>query len=146
MKKIILILLCFFCFSLPCLSANLLQQQDELRFAQKTAKEPLPTSYGKDYLIREDYFIYKNGGESTYGLILYFMKEAKNKNNLTDYQYLNLAKTKIETIVKLKNNDIDNNMRLNAVNKKIVIDDADYKKLSQDTKDLLNMVNYLMFE
>lgn len=148
MKKF-LILILFLLTVNPIFAGNLLQQQDELKFIQKVANDPLPTQYGKDYLIREDYYGYWNGKNSGYGYVVNALENI-SKSNIPNkdlnIKYLTLIKTKIETIVKLQNNTIDNNMRINAVNKKIIIDDEDYKKLSSDVRELIIMLNYLMFD
>ena len=149
MKKIIILILCLFMLSIPCFAGNLLQQQDELKFVQKVANDPLPTQYGKDYLIREDYYGYLNGKNSGYGYVVNTLEEISKSdipNKDLNIKYLTLLKTKIETIVKLQNNNIDNNMRLNAVRQKIIIDDEDYKKLSAKVRDLIIMLNYAMLD
>lgn len=149
MKKSIILVVSLVVLISPCFAGNLLQQQDELKFIQKVANDPLPTQYGKDYLIREDYYGYWNGKDSLYGEIvntLDDMSKTNIPNKELNIKYLTLLKTKIETIVKLQNNSIDNNMRLNAARQKIIINDDDYKKLSSDVKDLIIMLNYLMFE
>lgn len=148
MKKIIIFIL-FLLIVNPVLAGNILQQQDELKFVQKVANDPLPTQYGKDYLIREDYYGYLNGKNSGYGYVVNTLEDI-SKSNIPNkdlnIKYLTLMKTKIETIVKLQNNNIDNNMRLNAVRQKIIIDDEDYKKLSAEVRDLIIMLNYAMFD
>ncbi len=146
MKKFFIFLVSLFCLTTPAIAGNVLQQQDEVKFVQKVANKPLPNHYGKDYLIREDYYTYFNGGESTYGLLLYYIDEAKKNKNVVDLKYLNLAKSKIETVAKLQNNDIDSRMRINSINKKVIIEDTDYQKLSKDVKDLITMINFLMLE
>lgn len=146
MKNIVILLISLFCLASPVFASNVLQQQDELKFVQEKANNPLPTQYGKNYLIREDYYGYLQGKESTYGLLLYYIDEAKKHKNAVDLKYLNLTKSKIDTIVKLQNNDIDGQMRLNAVNKKIIIEDNEYQKLSKEIKDIITMINFLMFE
>ena len=59
---------------------------------------------------------------------------------------INPIKNKIDTIVKIQNISIDNNLRLKAVNKKIIIEDNDYKKLSKETKELITGFNVILFE
>lgn len=148
MKRIILTILLLF-LALPGFAGNILQQQDELKFVQKVANDPLPTHYGKDYLIREDYYGYWNGKNSGYGYVvntLEYISKSDIPNKELNIKYLTLLKTKIETIVKLQNNSIDHNMRLNATRQKIIIDDEDYKKLSSDVRHLIIMLNYLMFD
>ena len=148
MKRIIITILILF-LALPCFAGNLLQQQDELQFVQKVANDPLPTKYGKDYLIREDYYGYWNGKNSGYGYVVNTLEDISKSdipNKDLNIKYLTLLKTKIETIVKLQNNNIDNNMRLNAARQKIIIDDDDYKKLSSDVRNLIIMLNYSMFD
>ena len=148
MKRIILTILVLF-LALPCFAGNLLQQQDEINFIQKVANDPLPTQYGKDYLIREDYYGYWNGKDSLYGEIVNTLDDI-SKTNISNkdlnIKYLTLIKTKIETIVKLQNNTIDNNMRLNAARQKIIIDDEDYKKLIKDVQRLIIMSNFALFD
>ena len=149
MKKNIILLISLFCLISPCFAGNLLQQQDEINFIQKVANDPLPTQYGKDYLIREDYYGYLNGKNSGYGYVVNTLEDISKSNIPNKYlniKYLTLLKTKIETIVKLQNNSIDHNMRLNATRQKIIIDDEDYKKLSSDVRHLIIMLNYLMFD
>lgn len=147
--KLFVLSLCLLMLSIPSLAGNLLQQQDELQFVQKVANDPLPTQYGKDYLIREDYYGYWNGKNSGYGYVVNTLEDI-SKSDIPDkdlnIKYLTLLKTKIETIVKLQNNSIDDNMRLNAARQKIIIDDEDYKKLSSDVRQLIIMLNYSMFD
>lgn len=146
--KIFVLLLCILSLQVTCFAGNILQQQDELKFVQKVANDPLPTHYGKDYLIREDYYGYLNGKDSLYGEIvntLDDMFKTNIQNKELNIKYLTLLKTKIETIVKLQNNSIDNNMRLNAARQKIIIDDDDYKKLIKEVKELINISNFGLF-
>ena len=148
MKNFLILILSFF-FVLPAFAGNLLQQQDELKFIQEVANDPIPTNYGKDYLIREDYYGYWAGKDSLYGEIVNTLEDLskiKNTNNDINIKYLNLIKNKIEIIVKLQNNSIDKNMRLNAARSKIIVDDTDYKNLSNDVKNLIQMVNLTMFD
>ena len=69
MKKLLVIFLMF--LALPCFAGNLLQQEDEVRFAREIAKaqETFP-NYSKEFLIREDYNGYMNGKDSLYGLVV----------------------------------------------------------------------------
>lgn len=148
MKRIILTILLLF-LALPCFAGNVLQQQDELKFVQKVANDPLPTKYGKDYLIREDYYGYLNGKDSLYGEIVNTLNDISKssiENKDLNIKYLALMKTKIETIVKLQNNNIDNNMRKNAASQKIIVADEDYKKLIKEVKELINISNFSLFD
>lgn len=146
MKRIILTILILF-LALPCFAGNVLQQQDELKFVQKVANDPLPTQYGKDYLIREDYYGYLNGKDSLYGSVVNYLKDL-SKSNLPykdlNIKYLSLLKSKIETIVNLQNNSIDNNMRVNAACQRIIVDDKDYNSLSNTSKELINIYNVIL--
>ena len=146
MKRIILTILILF-LALPCFAGNVLQQQDELKFVQKVANDPLPTQYGKDYLIREDYYGYLNGKDSLYGSVVNYLKDL-SKSNLPykdlNIKYLSLLKSKIETIVNLQNNSIDNNMRVNAACQRIIVDDKDYNSLSNTSKELINAYNVIL--
>ncbi len=147
--KLFVLSLCLFMISIPCFAGNILQQQDELKFVQKFANYPLPIHYGKDYLIREDYYGYFQGKNSGYGYVVNTLEDISKSNvpnKDLNIKYLTLLKTKIETIVKLQNNSIDNNMRRNAASQKIIIEDDDYKKLSSDVRDLIIMLNYSMFD
>lgn len=147
-SRLFILSLCLFMLSNPCFAGNVLQQQDELKFVQKRANDPIPIHYGKDYLIREDYYGYLNGKDSLYGEIvntLDDMSKTNIPNKELNIKYLTLLKTKIETIVKLQNNSIDNNMRLNAARQKIIIDDEDYKKLIKEVKELINISNFGLF-
>lgn len=146
--RLFILSLCLLSLQLNCFAGNVLQQQDELKFIQKVSNDPLPTHYGKDYLIREDYYGYLNGKDSLYGEIvntLDDMSKTNIPNKELNIKYLTLLKTKIETIVKLQNNSIDNNMRLNAARQKIIIDDEDYKKLIKEVKELINISNFGLF-
>ncbi len=147
MKKFIIFIL-FLLIVNPAFAGNVLQQQDEVKFVQKVANKPLPNHYGKDYLIREDYYGYQNGKDSFYGDIVNTLNDI-NKSNIPNKEinmrYLKLLKTKIETIVKLANNNVDNNMRLNTVSAKIIIDDNDYKKLNSAVKEIIHFANFSMF-
>lgn len=146
--KLFILSLCLLSLQLNCFAGNVLQQQDELKFVQKRANDPIPIHYGKDYLIREDYYGYLNGKDSLYGEIvntLDDMSKTNIPNKELNIKYLTLLKTKIETIVKLQNNSIDNNMRLNAARQKIIIDDEDYKKLIKEVKELINISNFGLF-
>lgn len=146
MFKLFVLSLCLFMISIPCFAGNILQQQDELKFVQKFANYPLPIHYGKDYLIREDYYAYWNGKDSFYGHVVNTLEDVTKANiphKDLNINYLKLVKTKIETIVKLQNNTIDNNMRKNAASQKIIIEDDDYKKLSEDTKNIILSANFV---
>ncbi len=147
--KLFVLSLCLFMISIPCFAGNILQQQDELKFIQKVANNPLPTNYGKDYLIREDYYAYWNGKDSFYGHVINTLEDISKSNipnKELNIKYLKLLKNKIETIVKLQNNSIDNNMRKNAASQKIIIEDDDYKKLSEDTKNIILSANFGFFD
>lgn len=140
-KKIILFFVLFY-FINPCLASNLLQQTYETNNAETEVKYPI--SHNKIYLIKEDYYGYMHGKKALYGGILFHIEELKKSNNPDkelNLQYLNLVKTKYEKIILLQNNSIDNNMRLNTLTSKIIIDDADYKRLTTETKDLIQIIN-----
>lgn len=147
--RLFILSLCLFMLSIPCFAGNVLQQQDELKFVQKRANDPIPIHYGKDYLIREDYYGYWNGKNSVYGYVVNTLEDISKSNipnKELNIKYLKLLKNKIETIVKLQNNTIDNNMRKNSASQKIIVDDEDYKNLSTDVQDIIIMCNYAMFD
>ena len=98
--KLFVLSLCLFMISIPCFAGNILQQQDELKFIQKVANNPLPTNYGKDYLIREDYYAYWNGKDSFYGHVINTLEDISKSNipnKELNIKYLKLLKNKIET-------------------------------------------------
>lgn len=147
MKRFLILILSLFCLISPVFAGNVLQQQDELKFVQEKANDPLPTHYGKDYLIREDYYGYWHGKDSLYGSIVNYLADiskSNTQNKNLDIKYLSLLKVKIETIVKLQNNYLDKDMRKNAASQKIIIDDDDYKKLTNTTKELINTFNIIL--
>lgn len=142
--RLFVLSLCLLSLQLNCFAGNVLQQQDELKFVQKRANDPMPTYYGKDYLIREDYYGYHNGKDSLYGMVVNTLEDISTSNipnKEINIKYLKLLKNKVEIIVSLRNNSIDNNIRLNAVNKKIIVDDEDYKKLTPDVKEIITAYN-----
>lgn len=147
--RLFILSLCLLSLQLNCFAGNVLQQQDELKFVQKRANDPIPIHYGKDYLIREDYYGYWNGKNSVYGYVVNTLEDISKSNipnKELNIKYLKLLKNKIETIVKLQNNTIDNNMRKNSASQKIIVDDEDYKNLSTDVQDIIIMCNYAMFD
>lgn len=144
MKKIIVVL-CSLCLALPCLAGNLLQQEDELKFIKKVAKDPIQTYNGKNYLIREDYYGYLNGKNAYYGYIVNGIEDVnKSTNPEINRYYLSLIKNKLDNAIDTKNNDLDNYRRLKFNLSKIIVDDEDYKKLTNETKNLLQMFNYMI--
>lgn len=146
MKKSIILVVSLVVLISPCFAGNLLQQQDELKFIQKVANDPLPTQYGKDYLIREDYYGYWNGKNSGYGAILYELDEQEKSQNINkqiNIKYLKLMKNKIDTYISTQNNYIDNNKRRNIILSKIIINDNEYLKLTENTKLLIYLYNYI---
>ncbi len=150
MKKIIVLLVSLFCLISPAFAGNLLQQQDEVKFVQNLVNKPaFPVTSSKLELIKEDYWVYTQGGDCLYSDLVKNLKKLsanKSSENEINIKYLTLLKNKIDTIVKIQNISIDNNLRLKAVNKKIIIEDNDYKKLSKETKELITGFNVILFE
>lgn len=140
MKKLLVIFLIL--LSLPCFAGNLLQQEDEVRFAREIAKaqEPFP-NYSKQYLVKQDYEAYYNGGDSVYGLVINTTEDISKTNILNkelNLHYLNLAKDKMQIIATTPQNS-----NINPAKSKIVIDDTDYKKLDKEVKNIILIVNIL---
>ncbi len=145
MKNFIVLLLSLFCFIPPAFAGNLLQQTDEIQFVQKTVNNPMPSHYGKIYLLREDYMGYKNGKNAFYGYIVNGLKDVhKSSNSTINKQYLQLIKNKIDSVILITNSDIDYNRRLNFNLSKITVDDTEYKLLSENTKLVIQMYNYIV--
>ncbi len=132
MKKLLVIFLMFFSVTLLC--GNLLQQEDEVRFAREMAKEPA-LNYSKEFLIREDYNGYMNGKNALYGYVVNGIEDAhKFKNPTLNQRYLKLIKNKIDNVLASSGN-INYNLT------RIDIDDTDYEKLSDDTKRTICVFN-----
>ena len=140
--KYFLFIVFFLTFSMPVFSSNILQQEYDIK--NTDAEMAVPLNYDKEYLIKEDYYGYKNGKKSLYGGLVYTIKEVQKSNNqykAVNLRYLNLAKIKYEKIALLQNNDLDKNIRLNAISSKIIIEDEDYKKLTPDVKEIIRILN-----
>ncbi len=132
MKKLLVIFLIL--LSLPCFAGNLLQQEDEVRFAREIAKEPAP-NYSKEFLIRQDYMSYINGKNALYGYVVNGIEDAhKFKNPTLNQRYLKLIKNKIDNVLTASGNVNYNLTRID-------IDDTDYEKLSDDTKRTICVFN-----
>lgn len=129
--------------ALPCFAGNLLQQEDEVRFAREIAKaqETFP-NYSKEFLIREDYNGYMNGKDSLYGLVVNTMEDISKTNILNkelNLHYLKLAKDKLQIIATTPQSS-----NINPAKSKIVIDDTDYKKLDKQVKTVILSVNLVL--
>lgn len=156
MKKLILVF-CLICFALPCfainqqkdnedflnslnintrLSANSLQEEYENKFSEQLRKDlSIGVLLDSIYLLKDDYKGYMNNGGSIYGTILYNIDKIEKSNNPyknCDLKYLNQVKSNIENAVKN-----------NVVPQLIVVGNEEYKLLSDNTKDLVNLNNIL---
>lgn len=129
----------------PCIAGNLLQQEYEVNNATTDIKFPI--NYNKLYLLKEDYYGYLNGKKSIYGGIIYLI-EKNEKDNIPNkalnLRYLNLAKAKFDKIILIQNSNLDQNIRLNSLASKIIIDDEDYQKLSTDIKEAIRIMNTIL--
>lgn len=128
--------------SLPCFAGNLLQQEDEVRFAREIAKaqEDFP-NYPKQYLIKQDYEAYFNGGDSIYGEIVNMIKDISKinmPNKELNLDYLKLIRNKMQIIA-----TIPQNSNINPVQSKIIIEDNDYKKLDKKVREIIIFANIL---
>ncbi len=135
MKKLLVIFLMF--LALPCFAGNLLQQEDEVRFAREIVAEDQNSSqYSKEFLLQDDYRGYLQGKDSLYGAILYALDELP-KNSI-DYKYLDIASKKYELAIK------NNNAQLFKL-QKIIIDDIEYKQLKKNTRVLITCYNIIAY-
>lgn len=138
--KYILLIFCFLCFSLNCFAGNILQQQDEIDFLQKTNVQHKP-NYNPIWLIMEDYSGYVQGKNAFYGYIDNGLKDIdKFPNKEINQKYLKLIKNKLDIIINSSSNTKSNYFVLS----KIVVDDADYQQLSENTKMIVQMYNYIV--
>lgn len=141
MKKLLIIFLMF--LSLPCFAGNLLQQEDEVRFVREMTKEQQETfpNYPKQYLIKQDYEAYFNGGDSFYGEIANTIKDI-SKTNIPNKElnldYLKLVRNKMQII-----STMPQNSNINPVQSKIIIEDNDYKKLDKKVREIIIFANIL---
>lgn len=148
MKRIILTILVLF-LALPVFAGNLLQQEYETQFVQNIIKNGDIIPSDKVYLIKEDYYVYKNRGDSTYGLILNLIEKyqtANIPNKDLNIRYLKLLKSKIDNIVAIKDTSLDGGKTLKASLSKIIIDDEDYRRLEKEIREGITATNILFFE
>lgn len=134
MKKLVCVM-CLICLALPVFADNLLQQKYEDDFNKDKIKTHISTFIlfdGID-LLKDDYDGYNNGRDTMYGEIMYLIEDINKKNapykNL-NIEYLNKIKS---NIVNAANNDINPSP--------IIVDDEEYKHLTEDTKILINLNN-----
>lgn len=134
MKKTILTILFLF-LSLPTFAGNLLQQEYETAKMFEMAQDPIFYNKTAKGLIEDDYLTYLNGGDSIYGL----MKNQQKKlpKDSLDLKYINLMITKYDIIVKNLNPQLVKPNR-------IIVDDEDYKKLSDDVKKIMAGLNLIL--
>ena len=148
MKKFIIFVL-FLLISNPVFAGNLLQQEEEARFANQMIKNGYVLPSDKVYLIKEDYYVYLHKGDSTYGLILNLIDEyqASNiPNKDLNIRYLKLLKAKIDNVVSVQDTSLDGGKALKSSLSKIIIDDNDYKKLDKKIREGVTAVNVMLFE
>ena len=134
MKKIILTILILF-LVLPCFAGNLLQQEYETAKMQELAQEPAFYNKTAKGLIEDDYLHYLNGGGSLYGVLKYG-QEKLPKDSL-DLKYVNLMLTKYDIIIKNRNPQL-------IKPDKIIVDDEDYKRLSDEVKSDIAIFNLII--
>lgn len=136
MKKIILTILLLF-LALPCFAGNLLQQEYETAKMSEMAQEPAFYNLSKRGLIENDYSAYFNGGGSLYGVLKY--KQGRLPKNSLDLKYVNLILAKYDIIIKNRNSQL-------IQPDKIIVDDKDYKMLSDDVKSDIAVFNIIIFK
>ncbi len=136
MKRIIITILILF-LALPCFAGNLLQQEYETAKMSEMAQEPAFYNLSKRGLIENDYSAYLNGGGSLYGVLKY--KQGRLPKNSLDLKYVNLILAKYDIIVKNRNSQL-------IQPDKIIIDDKDYKMLSDDVKSDIAVFNIIIFK
>lgn len=134
MKRIIITILLLF-LALPCFAGNLLQQEYETAKMSEMAQEPAFYNMSKRGLIEDDYNAYMNGGGSMYGVFKY--KQENLPKDSLDLKYVNLVLAKYDIIVKNINPQI-------IKPEKIIIDDEDYKRLSDDVKSDIALFNLII--
>lgn len=139
MKNLLLLfVLCL--FSLPVFAGNLLQQEYEIKEAVKVTQDLSFHNLSKRGLLENDYQCYLNGGGSLYGVMKYeqerLQKITTPEKNL-DLRYINLALKKYDLIIKNQNPHL-------VHPDKIIIDDKDYKILTDNTKSIIAGFNMLL--
>lgn len=134
MKRIILIISVIF-LMLPAFAGNLLQQEYETAKMTETAQDPAFYNKTTKGLIEDDYLHYLNGGGSLYGVLKYKQKNLpKDSLNL---KYVNLMLAKYDIIIKNINPQLVKPDR-------IIVEDDDYKKLSDEIKSVMSGFNLIM--
>ena len=89
----------------------------------------------------EDYSGYVQGKNAFYGYIDNGLKDIdKFPNKEINQKYLKLIKNKLDIIINSSSNTKSNYFVLS----KIVVDDADYQQLSENTKMIVQMYNYIV--
>lgn len=134
MKRIILIISVIF-LMLPAFAGNILQQEYETAKMAEMAQDPVFYNKTTKGLIEDDYLHYLNGGGSLYGVLKYKQKNLpKDSLNL---KYVNLMLAKYDIIIKNINPQLVKPDR-------IIVEDDDYKKLSDDIKSVMSGFNLIM--
>lgn len=138
MKKLIIFVL-FLLIANPAFAGNLLQQEYETTKAVEISKDTSLYNKSAKGLIQDDYLHYLNGGGSLYGVLIY-KKEQLEKNvkstNSLDLRYVNLMIKKYDLVIKGINNHL-------VKPDKIVVDDVEYKQLSEDVKNVMAGLNLI---
>lgn len=137
MKKVLILMLCLFCFIPPVLAGNILQQEYETAKMQELAQEPAFYNKTAKGLIEDDYLHYLNGGGSLYGVLKY--KQKNLSKDSFDLKYVNLMLAKYDIIIKNINPQLVKPDR-------IIVEDDDYKKLSDDVKSDMAIFNLIIFK
>lgn len=137
MKKLIILTLLLLTVN-PVFAGNLLQQEYETAKMSEMAQEPTFYNMSKERLFENDYQGYLNGGRSLYGYLLTAKEEAEKTKNTIDLKYVNLMLNQYNTRVKTTNSGV-------FYLKRITVEDADYKKLSELVKDSLFFYNLMAY-
>lgn len=133
MKRIIIFTL-FLLIVNPVLAGNILQQEYDTVKIQKFASDTDLRNYSKTTLLENDYIIYLQHGNSIFGELK--KAQATLPKNSLDYRYINLAVKQYEMAIKTYNQNL-------VSMQKIIIDDEDYKKLTEETKSNIGAYNFL---
>lgn len=137
MKKVLILMLCLFCFIPPAFAGNILQQEYETAKMAELAQEPAFYNMSKRGLIEDDYLGYLNGKDSLYGVILYKKEELEKTSSTVKHinlRYLNLVLEGYNFVIKNKNPQM-------FQPEKIIVDDKDYRQLDEDIKSIISGFN-----
>ena len=146
MKNIIFTLILLISFSLPCLAANMLQQQAEKDLLSKPENIQKYKAMYSIFCIWQDYRLYKNDSDAItgYGYLLSLkekyckLTDTKSKINC---KYINQLTTNMSKLGEYDLMDGQaetiNKIQQEYKSSKIIIDDNDYKYLDPKILDII---------